>query len=156
MAQKPETLLIKDVHDRLDKNVVFAEKTNNPYRAGIADCYYEHRLEGLVGWIEYKWLPRLPREFCLAKGLNEGKSILTKLQDSWLWDRRTSGLFTAVAVGFKEGSEKRLLVYFDGEWRSNAVLTKEQALELSDPITRYAKWIPYAMAKYYGARASRN
>ena len=92
MSRKPETTLIAGVNKFLPAGV-HCEKTNNPYRKGMADVWYSAFPCDL--WVEYKWLPRIPKKPFLAD--------LSVLQLNWLRDRYNEGRNVAVIVGCPNG-----------------------------------------------------
>ena len=93
MAAKPETRFIARVHKKLDKEV-YREKTNNPYRGGTPDCYYEGPLD--ICWAEYKYLQRIP-------GVVDVRKLLSDLQYRWLDRATTNNKTTLVIVGCDGG-----------------------------------------------------
>ena len=94
MATKPESTFIAGVHKHLPA-AVYRMKTNNPYVAGIPDCYYS----GIGGdlWIEYKYIAKLPARVPV-------KIKLSALQRRWLEGRHGEGRNVAVIVGSPEGA----------------------------------------------------
>jgi len=99
MAVKPENTFIGKIH-KLVPAAVYRMKTNNPYVAGIPDCYYS----GIGGdlWIEYKYIAKLPKN-----GVAE--IALSALQRRWVEGRAAEGRNVAVIVGSPEG-----VMIFDG------------------------------------------
>lgn len=92
MAQKPENQFIAGVHKYLPD--VYFEKMNNPYRGGTADVWYSGVLGDL--WVEYKFLPKLPRRGLIIPDLSE-------LQKRWIHNRRNEGRRVHVIVGCPAG-----------------------------------------------------
>lgn len=70
-------------------------KTNNPYVAGVPDCYYSGPRGDL--WIEYKYVAKLPVKVPVPVDLS-------KLQRHWLEGRHAEGRNVAVVVGSPEGA----------------------------------------------------
>jgi hypothetical protein len=99
MAVKPENTFISGVHKHLPPSV-YRMKTNNPYVAGIPDCYYS----GVGGdlWVEYKFIANLPVRV-------PAKIELSALQRRWVEGRAAEGRNVAVIVGSPEGA-----MIFDG------------------------------------------
>lgn len=124
MAAKPETTFIKSIH-RLIPNV-YAEKMNNPYRSGTADVWYS----GVVGdlWIEYKYLPRIPRSLEILPDL-------TPRQLRWLGNRFDEGRNVAVVLGTPQGG----VIYRDKAWCRP--LTSEEIKPLLCSKADIARWI---------------
>jgi hypothetical protein len=92
------------------------EKMHNDFRGGTADAWYS----GIGGdlWIEYKFLPRIPR-----RGLIEPQKLLSALQADWLNERRKEGRNVAVIVGCPAGGvllkgSSWTSTYTPDEWRS--------------------------------------
>ena len=81
MAIKPENQFISGVHKHLPLDV-YHMKTNNPYIAGIPDCYYSGPGGDL--WIEYKFIPKLPTRVPIVVNLSA-------LQLHWLDSRHAAG-----------------------------------------------------------------
>lgn len=101
MASKPETTFIGSVHRLIPQ--VYAEKMNNPFRAGTADVWYSGELGDL--WVEYKFIERIPRS----------KEILPDLsprQVRWLGNRFDEGRNVAVVLGTPTGG----VVYRSRNW----------------------------------------
>lgn len=55
---KPESRLIKSVHDLLHPDV-YREKMFNPMRGGTPDVYYMGFADDM--WIEWKWVKKFPK-----------------------------------------------------------------------------------------------
>ena len=101
---KPETRYTAAVHRALKpiQGDLYFEKTNNPYRGGIPDFYYEERN---AFWVEYKWLPSLPRV--------QFTPSLSELQKRWLLRNFGNGHQPAVIVGTPKGG---LILDYPDEW----------------------------------------
>lgn len=98
---KPENRFIASVHRHLPRT--YAEKMNNPWRAGTADVWYSGDRGDL--WIEYKFIERIPRS---AEILPD----LTPRQKRWLNNRYDEGRNTAVVLGTPTGG----VIYRNKEW----------------------------------------
>lgn len=101
MARKPENVFISSVHKYLPPDdILHREKTNNPYRGGILDWYYDGSKSDL--WIEYKYQPG---NFPLLLDISNSKKkpSLSKLQTAWLTRRYHNGKNAVVIVGSKHG-----------------------------------------------------
>jgi len=94
MAVKPENTFISGVHKHLC-STVYRMKTNNPYVAGIPDCYYSGSKGEL--WVEYKFIV-IPKRATTMIEVN-----LSALQLAWLRGRHDEGRKVAVIVGSSEG-----------------------------------------------------
>ena len=88
---KPENQFIAKIHKRLP-SLIYREKTNNRFRAGMPDVYYEGPQDML--WAEYKYLPTARKTFT---------PDLTKLQANWLRRAHANGRNVAVIVGSPAG-----------------------------------------------------
>ena len=90
---KPETNFIRRVGKYLPPEV-YAEKTNNPYRGGTPDMYYEGGMDIL--WAEYKYLKKIPPVVDVSK-------LLSALQYRWLKRAEKNNRTIAVIVGSAKG-----------------------------------------------------
>ena len=93
MAKKPETTFSKGVNRHLPGEV-YAEKTNNPFRGGIPDYYYEGNC-GIL-WAEYKYWTTVPALIVVEK-------IVTPRQWVWLERSYKNGINVCIIVGYKQG-----------------------------------------------------
>lgn len=100
MAVKPENTFIGKIHKRLPASV-YRMKTNNPYVAGIPDCYYSGI--GADLWVEYKYVGKIPKNGMV-------KIALSALQRHWIVGRISEGRNVAVIVGSPEGA---MIFYLD-------------------------------------------
>lgn len=127
MSQKPETKFYSAIHRKIPK-AVYRMKNNNPYLGGVPDCYYSGNIADM--WIEYKWLPRVPKRGSVAP-----TKLLSDLQIDWLRGRHKEGRSVAVVIGCPTGG-----VVLDG-------LTWEKELSASEFVARVqsqaqlAEWI---------------
>jgi hypothetical protein len=124
MACKPENTFITGVHRHLPRTV-YAEKMANPYRGGTPDVWYSGPVADL--WIEYKYLPKLPKQ--------QVTPALSALQTQWLAKRRSEGRNLAVIVGCPDGG----VVFRDQEWEHALPTPQFQARLLPRPAL--AAWI---------------
>lgn len=124
MATKPENSFIAGVN-RLIPNT-YAEKMNNPWRAGTADVWYS----GVDGdlWVEYKYLPRIPRS-------SEILPDLTPRQMRWLNNRFDEGRNVAVVLGTPLGG----VIYRRKAW--SVPMDSEAFKKLIVPKAAIARWI---------------
>ena len=90
---KPENQFIAGVHKYLNP-LVYRMKTNNPYVAGIPDCYYSGSAADL--WVEYKFVPKVPVRADIAV-------TCSPLQIAWLEGRAKEGRTVAVIIGCPDG-----------------------------------------------------
>jgi len=88
---KPENSFILGVHRYVSS---YKEKTNNPYRGGTPDVYYEGA--GHL-WVEYKFII-LP-----ARDTTPIKADLSELQKEWLRRCHLNTGKARVIIGCKEG-----------------------------------------------------
>lgn len=126
MAAKPETQFIKSIHDKLKPRRVYHEKTNNPFRSGIADVWYSGRLGDL--WVEYKYIEKLPRS-------DEIKPDLSARQVKWLGDRYEEGRNVAVILGTRAGG----VLYQHYDWL--VPYSDKLLLPRLQPRPALAEWI---------------
>lgn len=124
MAAKPESTFIKSIHRLIPS--VYAEKMNNPYRSGTADVWYSGELGDL--WIEYKFIPRIPRSLEILPDL-------TPRQLRWLGNRFDEGRNIAVVLGTPLGG----VIYRDKSWCRP--LTSEEIEPLLSSKADIARWI---------------
>lgn len=96
MARKAESTFIAGIHKHLAMDV-HREKMNNPYRSGTADVWYSGKKADL--WVEYKFLPALPKREDTAITLD-----LSENQKIWLRQRHIEGRNVAVICGCKAGA----------------------------------------------------
>lgn len=92
-----EHSFIRSIHRRLPKDI-YAWKINDNYQGGVADAYYSRRGGGDI-WVEYKYIPALPKRQHTLVQFN-----LSELQKDWLRERNLDGRTVAVVVGSPAGS----------------------------------------------------
>lgn len=121
---KPESRFIGSVHRYLQSS--YAEKMNNPWRAGTADVWYSGDRGDL--WVEYKFIERIPRS---AEILPD----LTPRQKRWLNNRFDEGRNVAVVLGTPTGG----VIYRNKEWMNplDHVALSERIV----PRDEIARWI---------------
>lgn len=114
----PENSFIRGVHRYV---TAYFEKTNNPYRGGTPDCYYEDT--GML-WIEYKFIvvPKREDTPVLAN--------LSELQKSWLRRCHDKTGRARVVIGCKAGGA---LLQSPGEWEEPMPARRFKQLVLSRP-----------------------
>lgn len=121
---KPENRFIASVHRHLPRT--YAEKMNNPWRAGTADVWYSGDRGDL--WVEYKFIERIPRS---AEILPD----LTPRQKRWLNNRFDEGRNVAVVLGTPTGG----VIYRNKEWMRP--LDHVTLAGLIVPRDEIARWI---------------
>ena len=121
---KPENRFIESVHRHLPRT--YAEKMNNPWRAGTADVWYSGDRGDL--WIEYKFIERIPRS-------TEILPDLTPRQKRWLNNRFDEGRNVAVVLGTPTGG----VIYRNKEWMRP--LDHVTLAGLIVPRDEIARWI---------------
>ena len=121
---KPEKRFIGSVQRHLPRT--YAEKMNNPWRAGTADVWYSGDRGDL--WIEYKFIERIPRS---AEILPD----LTPRQKRWLNNRFDEGRNVAVVLGTPTGG----VIYRNKEWMRP--LDHVTLAGLVVPRDEIARWI---------------
>lgn len=131
---KPESRFIARVNNKLSlgdgPDEIYFLKLNLPYARGVADAWYSGRGGDL--WVEYKWLPRVPRSLCLTSGK---KPKLSRLQREWLIHRANQGCEVRVAVGTPSG-----VLLFEAHEVDN-VITREMFLARCIREKDIAEWI---------------
>jgi hypothetical protein len=121
---KPENRFIAGVNKHLPRT--YAEKMNNPWRAGTPDVWYSGDRGDL--WIEYKFIERIPRSKDILPDL-------TPRQKRWLNNRFEEGRNVAVVLGTPTGG----VIYRDKAW---LIPLDQQALtDLLVPKDEIARWI---------------
>jgi hypothetical protein len=123
-STKPENRFIGSVHRYLPRT--YAEKMNNPWRAGTADVWYSGDRGDL--WVEYKFIERIPRS---AEILPD----LTPRQKRWLNNRFDEGRNVAVVLGTPTGG----VIYRNKEWMRP--LDHVTFVGLIVPRDEIARWI---------------
>jgi hypothetical protein len=93
VSTKPEGTFTRGVHKHLPSDV-YSVKNNNPYTAGLPDCWYSGRRADL--WVEYKFIPKVPATANIVPNLSA-------LQSEWLRNRHKEGRNVAVIVGCPDG-----------------------------------------------------
>ena len=120
---KPETVLISNIHKHLDTRI-YREKTNNPYRRGMPDVYYE--TSGAVLWVEYKWLPRQTvRAIDIAR-------LLSPNQQQWLLRAHANQVSVCVVLG----CPKRAALFFDDTWVEPQVIDWKPRQEVASLLNQ--------------------
>lgn len=104
----------------------YAEKMNNPWRAGTADVWYSGDRGDL--WVEYKFIERIPRSANILPDV-------TPRQRRWLNNRFDDGRNVAVVLGTPTGG----VIYRDKEWLRP--LDHEALSALLVPKDEIARWI---------------
>lgn len=98
MASKPETTFYQSIHRLLkpQQPKIYNEKMYNPLRGGTPDVWYS----GYGGdlWVEYKWIPKLPKRVPVRM-----YKELSPLQLSWLNTRYEEGRNVRCILGTPEG-----------------------------------------------------
>jgi hypothetical protein len=124
VTSKPETRFIARVHKGLGD--VYFEKTNNPYRRGMPDVYYEGP-SGAILWVEYKWYNKLPALLDLQR-------VLSPLQQHWLRRAHNNQVNVAVVVGSPDGA----VIAQGSRWETK--LTPKPM-----PLSKVQEWIRHQL-----------
>lgn len=95
MATKPETTFYTGLNKHVPRHV-YRMKNNNPFLGGVPDFWYSGNAADL--WVEYKWIPRVPRS-----GIVDVGKLLSALQLKWLADRYDEGRNVCVIAGCSTG-----------------------------------------------------
>lgn len=133
--RKPESVFINSVHAHLPVDL-YRMKNHNEYNAGIADCWYDDRLDL---WAEYKFIvvPARPKTVI--------KPDLSPLQLKWLTDRRNNGRNVVVIVGCKAGG----VILHHRQWLALTTAEFKAQLQSRKDI---AEWIEQFVADSDNAR----
>ena len=121
---KPENTFIRAIHRNLPRT--YAEKMNNPWRAGTADVWYSGNRGDL--WVEYKYIERIPRSSAILPDL-------TPRQKRWLNSRYDDGRNVAVILGLPTGG----VIYRDKDWMNPK--DRETLAGLVVPKDEISRWI---------------
>ena len=89
---------------------VYQEKTNNAFRGGIPDDYYEANGRPGILRVEYKYVSKVPKELNLITQTT--KPALSRLQQLWLNRAHANGHLVAVIVGTRAGG----IILTDRRW----------------------------------------
>ena len=87
---------IRSIHRRLPASI-YRWKINDNFEGGVADAYYSGE-EGDL-WIEYKYLPALPK-----RSTTPIRTCLSAQQRLWLTRRHSEGRQVAVVIGSPDGA----------------------------------------------------
>lgn len=128
MTQKAETTFSKLLHSKLS-SAIYVEKTNNPYRKGTPDFFYEG--SGPILWAEHKHILQPWKEDKAASQIC--KSASWPSQRKWLERAHNNGQSTCVIVGIGNGRKTKgyLLLY-----PYDFIVAHDPVQELTD-ITTY-------------------
>lgn len=97
---------VRSIHRQLPDSL-YKWKINDNFQGGVADAYYSGKAGDL--WVEYKYLPLLPK-----KGNTLVKLGLTGQQLLWLTARHKEGRTVAVVIGSPQGH----LILTENTWTS--------------------------------------
>ena len=122
---KPENQYIQGVHKHIDRNLVYYEKTHNPYNSGTPDVYYEGDKDIL--WVEYKRLSRIPKTFIVK---------VTELQRKWLNRASNNNVNVAVITAMPDGA----VVHTHEHWEHAGTLVIPKYVSLKSK-KEVAEWI---------------
>ena len=105
-----EHSFIRALHRRLTP-AVHKWKINDPGLSGVADAFYSGKGGHL--FVEYKWLPALPKRDTTRFLID-----LSPAQLLWLGGRYDDNIVVAVIVGFPEGG----VLFLDKDWETHYTL----------------------------------
>ena len=127
MTQKNETTFSRLLHSKFGQSI-YLEKTNNPYRKGTPDFYYEG--PGAILWSEHKHIERPWTKNLLASEIC--KSASWPMQRRWLVRAHENAKQTCVIVGVGKGrgTKAYILGYpYSFNIETNKLLSLEQVTE---------------------------
>jgi hypothetical protein len=90
-----ETQFSTALHRSLIGSKIYFEKTNNAWRRGIPDFYYE--APGIIAWCEHKWIPKPWTGAVDSENICKTKSW--PLQYRWLKRTYNNGQLALVMIG---------------------------------------------------------
>ena len=109
MSVKPETNLVRGINKYTQ---CYSMKNNNPFLAGIPDCWYSGVADDL--WVEYKMLKiNAPRQIVVPH--------LSLQQLHWVALRKEEGRSIWVVVGYKKG----VVIYYTIDEMKNGLEPEE-------------------------------
>lgn len=128
MTSKAENTFIAGVHKHLPREV-YREKTNNPYRGGTPDVYYEATR---AMWAEYKFIEVPKRDATVIV------PALSSLQADWLKRNYDNGHQPWVIVGHEGGGVifYRPAQWLDGFTRAEFMVRSVSKADLAAAIRR--------------------
>lgn len=130
MAQKPENVFRASVH-RYKPKRVHQEKTNNSFRGGIPDDYYESNGTPGTLWVEYKYTYKIPRNLTLTA--KNAKPNLSRLQADWLDRAYHNGQQVAVIIGCSRGgiilTDRRWMEPITADYFETNLKTRKEVME---------------------------
>lgn len=138
MAQTPETLAIKAVHDKLDTTKVRAWKVHDDFHNGIYDCHYRNRL-GIKApslCAEFKYLPNWP-----VRG-----TTLVRVkwscanQEKELTETYNTGQPAVAIVAIGKGPKRLYVIFTTPEEWANGITTAAAELR-AIPAAKVAEFI---------------
>lgn len=111
------------------KHRIHYDKTTNPYKRGIPDCYYSGSSRDL--WSEHKYLRTIPKVVDLTK-----TRITTTLQQRWLVGRAQEGRNVSMVIFTPSGGG----VYLPGlTWQTSYTQKEFEAMDM--PMNELAELI---------------
>ncbi|WP_017430828.1 hypothetical protein [Vreelandella jeotgali] len=123
---------ISAVHRQLP-SAIYRWKINDNYEGGVADAYYSAKGGDL--WIEYKYVPALPR-----RANTPVRTTLSTRQRHWLTRRHDEGRNVAVVIGSPDGS---VILNSPDQWQQP--LTRDEFLRQALPRTGLIAFITRAI-----------
>lgn len=127
MTQKNETTFSRLLHSKFE-GPIYLEKTNNPYRKGMPDFYYEGL--GPILWAEHKHIEKPWTKSLLAGEIC--KTASWPMQRRWLVRAHDNNKQTCVIVGVGKGRSTKayILEYpYSFDIETNKLLSLEQVTE---------------------------
>src|SRR5574343_966426 len=133
MTQKTETTFSNLLHSKLSPEIYY-EKTNNPYRRGMPDFYYESK--GPILWAEHKYILKPWNKDRIASDICPSSSWST--QRRWLVRAHQNGKQAIVIIGVGSGKQTKgyiLTFPYTFSVEENTLLTLEQITQYIEEKT---------------------
>lgn len=139
MATKPESQFRRSVNKYLASDT-YHQGMGGTYTGGTPDDYYE----GLrcAMWAEYKFLPRVPKTFCLMNP--KAKVKLTALQTGWLERALNNNVKVVVIVGCPDGG----IILVKRGWEDT--ISHDEFFAAIKTRKELAQWITRETTRYGG------
>lgn len=138
MAQTPETLAIKAVHDKLDPARIRAWKVHDDFHNGIYDCHYRNKLGVKAPSLcaEYKYMPSWPaRSSTLIRVKWSCANQETELTETY-----NTGQPAVAIVAIGKGAKRLYVIFHTPEEWINGITTAAAELR-AVPAAKVAEFI---------------
>src|SRR5574343_629056 len=138
MAQTPESLAIKAVHDKLNPTQVRMWKVHDDFHNGIYDCHYRNRLgiKATSLCAEYKFIPEWPaRDTTLIRVKWSCANQETELTETY-----NTGQPAVAIVAIGKGAKRLYVIFHTPEEWTNGITTAAAKLR-AIPAAKVAEFI---------------